>query len=132
MPVLICDFCSSPSPTQQYPCQNFRLAGQIRESNPPQLRWSPAGPDRTPLAVTFEFVSSWAACDDCHHLIRGEHRNALVERATRRFLGENPSLIGIEEDLRLLFDSFFESRSGPVTPIPNPQAPTDDAHMSYS
>jgi hypothetical protein len=132
MPGLLCDFCSSPSPTQQYPCQNFRLAGQIRESSPPQLQWSPATPDQTPPPVTFESVSSWAACDDCHLLITGEHRNALVERATRRFLGEDPSLIGIQEDLRLLFDSFFESRSGSAIPIPNPDTPTADSHMSHS
>ena len=54
MPGLICDFCSSPSPTQQYPCEDFRLAGLIRESSPPQLRWSPAAPDQTPPPVTFE------------------------------------------------------------------------------
>jgi hypothetical protein len=95
---MLCDFCSSPDPTWEYPARSF-------------VAYT-AGP------VTGESVGSWAACEACHRLIEANDRVGLVARAMSRVRELGPeaarALRGCLHDLQA---RFFAHRVGPARRI---------------
>ena len=92
MSELICDFCSAPRPSVEYPADETELPG---------------------LTIS---IGSWLACADCAELIDADDREALALRSYSR-LPMDDELRGYEaltlEAIRRTQAEFWTSRTGP-------------------
>lgn len=98
---LICDFCSSPNPSYQYPCKTFQIPDVI----PPYI-----------------FNQEWAACEICRELIEDEDYGRLLNRSMIQYRKDTKPLDDRRE--RLLYEKvgtihalFRKNRQGPCEPI---------------
>ena len=97
----ICDFCSDPNVTWQYPAQSF-------------IAYAVAG-------IVGESVGDWAACTTCHRLIEAGDHSGLLEQSLRRLLEKNPEMRPAEAELRerlaRFHRMFFGHQTGAALPV---------------
>jgi hypothetical protein len=62
MPQKVCDFCSMPSVSWQYPARSFDAMRGVCRS-----------------------IGGWYACETCHDLIEGENWTTLADRCVEHF-----------------------------------------------
>lgn len=92
---MICDFCSSPDPTWDYPATSFELFGLPLRSE-----------------------GNWLVCETCHDLIESDRRAELLALTIGSFIASNPEFAGRESSSRLIGefqeiqDKFFSNRTG--------------------
>lgn len=100
MPIMpiVCDFCSSPSPTWRYPARDFEA-------------WA------TPTTVGHS-AGGWAACDACHDAIERNDRTGLMRRALDSLIQLHPVMREfrkeLEPELTQFHTMFFSHRTGPA------------------
>jgi hypothetical protein len=103
----VCDFCSDPNPTWDYPARTFETAPL------------PCG---IPVSL-----GHWAACDVCHALIEQNDREGIIRRTVTSFYEKYPEFKELldtpefESQTALLHNQFFHYRSGPAVSMVNPQ-----------
>lgn len=69
MSEMICDFCSAPEPTREFPCRDF--------------------PSPAPLEMLAASVGSWLTCTDCAELVDTEQWDKLGARSWDSFVAEH-------------------------------------------
>lgn len=81
-----CDFCMSPHPVWDYPCESFALLNAVTGQE--------------------EWVSEdgWLACEECHQLIATNHREGLLMRVYRAI---NPTPFN-RLLLVMVYDKFYQ------------------------
>jgi len=99
--ISICDFCSDPDVTWQYPARSF-VAYVVGD-------------------VIGQSVGDWAACRICHELIDAGDRRGLLERSLRTLLEKNPEMFPAEVELReqlaRFHRMFFAHQAGAALPV---------------
>ena len=97
----ICDFCSDPHVTWQYPAQSF-------------IAYAVAN-------IVGESVGDWAACTTCHRLIEAGDHHGLLERSLCTLLAKNPEMRSAEMELReqlaRFHVMFFANQTGAALPV---------------
>jgi len=92
----VCDFCSAPDVTWQYPARSF-VAYAVN-------------------GVVGQSVGDWAACRVCHELIEAGDRQGLLERSLQTLLEKNPEMLPEEAELRdqlaQIHGMFFAHQAG--------------------
>jgi hypothetical protein len=76
--MMICDFCSAPSPTWKYPCKDFQAL------------------DLDVLKGVS--TGAWSACEICHCLIDSGNMRELLDRSYNTFIEKNPEFELIERE----------------------------------
>ena len=93
----ICDFCSDPNVSWQYPARSF--VAYIVDG------------------IAGQSVGDWAACDACHELIENDDRPGLAAYSIDSLIEVHPEFEVAREELSRemqgLHGTFFCSRMGP-------------------
>ena len=92
----ICDFCSDPNVSWQYPARSF--VAYVLDG------------------IAGESVGAWAACDVCHDLIEKDDRSGLAAHSIDSLIRVHPEFQVAREELsremERLHGSFLGSRRG--------------------
>lgn len=93
---LVCDFCSAPDPSWEYPAATSEM----------------------PLGVGTS-LGAWCACDNCRELIEADDREGLISRAVGRYpMPDEPMM---RQAIEMVQQVFWQARRGEVKPVqPNP------------
>ncbi len=93
----LCDVCSAPNPTWEYPAADFAVP---------------------PISVS---VGAWLCCDSCAALIERRDPEGLAVRAVDALLVSNPDLTRDREwclrMARQIHADFWQARTGSVTEV---------------
>ena len=100
--ILLCDFCSKPSPNWRYPASEFTTVPE---------------PEQSPATS----IGDWAACDTCHDLIEASEWIGLCVRSTETLIAVRPDLLDRTDEIAKVMVSlhcgFRDHRGGPPTHI---------------
>lgn len=80
----ICDFCSAPNPTVEFPCRDFTM----------------------PFLPLYESVGSWWACEACTGLAVAGKWPQLLARGLEAHFAKDPGGRKHERELRAVLSAF--------------------------